>query len=271
MACNEARHRKATRILPVLLKTVGDPLPDVIKTHREGIFMFKQLLKRLIFGCKADSAAYIRHLRHKGMRIGEGTVIFDPRRSFLDETRPWMVEIGRNVQITRGVTILTHGYDWSVLKEKYGCVLGSCGKVTIGNNVFIGMNAILLKGAAIGDNTIIGAGSVVTGTIPANCVAAGNPARVICSLEAYLQKRRSAQETEARHLVQEYRAVYGKDPGAKELSEFFWLFSDDPDSLPPQWQKKMGLQGNEAQSRQALRKNQKKYENMEAFLQSFPR
>lgn len=232
--------------------------------------MLKKWLKRLIFGHKADSEIYIRHLRKQGMRIGEGTQIFDPRRSFIDETRPWMVEIGKNVQITRGVTVLTHGYDWSVLKGVYGCVLGSCGKVTIGDNVFIGMNAILLKGAAIGENTIIGAGSVVTGPIPPNCVAAGNPARVISTLEAYLQKRRSAQEAEARQLVREYRAVYGKDPGEAELSELFWLFHNDPDYLPPSWQAKMRLLGNEEQSRQALRENQKAYENMETFLKAFP-
>ena len=51
--------------------------------------------------------------------------------------------------------------------------------VSIGNNVFIGCNSIILKGTVIGDNTTIGAGSVVSGDIPANCVAAGNPAKVI--------------------------------------------------------------------------------------------
>ena len=228
--------------------------------------MLKKYLKRLLFGYKADSEIYIRHLRKKGMRIGEGTYLFDPRRSFIDETRPWMVEIGKNVQITRGVTILTHGYDWSVLKGVYGCVLGSCGNVIVGDNVFIGMNSILLKGAFIGENTIIGAGSVVTGPIPPGCVAAGNPARVICTLEDYLQKRRAAQEAEARQLVREYRAVYGKDPGETELAEFFWLFCDDPDHRPPSWQKKMSLLGNEPQSRQALRKNRKTYDNLTAFL-----
>ena len=51
--------------------------------------------------------------------------------------------------------------------------------VVIGENVFIGCNSIILKGSTIGDNATIGAGSVVSGIIPENCVAAGNPARVI--------------------------------------------------------------------------------------------
>ena len=54
--------------------------------------------------------------------------------------------------------------------------------ITIGENVFIGCNSLILKGVTIGDNTTIGAGSVVTGNIPANCVAAGNPAKVIKNL-----------------------------------------------------------------------------------------
>lgn len=51
--------------------------------------------------------------------------------------------------------------------------------IEIGDNVFIGCNCLILKGAKIGENTVIGAGSVVIGKIPANCIAAGNPARVI--------------------------------------------------------------------------------------------
>jgi acetyltransferase-like isoleucine patch superfamily enzyme len=53
--------------------------------------------------------------------------------------------------------------------------------VVIGKNVFIGLNVIILKGSVIGNNSVIGAGSLVTGTIPANCVASGVPARVIRS------------------------------------------------------------------------------------------
>lgn len=51
--------------------------------------------------------------------------------------------------------------------------------IDIGNNVFIGCNCLILKGTKIGNNTTIGAGSVVSGDIPDNCIAAGNPARVI--------------------------------------------------------------------------------------------
>lgn len=114
--------------------------------------------------CMRNAASYIPYLRSKGMRIGEGTKLFaNPKNVFIDPTRPWLIDIGKDVQITNGVKILTHGYDWSVIKGKYGEVLGSAGKVTIGNNCFIGMNSIILKGSTIGDNVIIGAGSIVGG------------------------------------------------------------------------------------------------------------
>ena len=51
--------------------------------------------------------------------------------------------------------------------------------ITIGNNVWIGAQVCVLPGVTIGDNTIIGAGSVVTKSIPANVLAVGNPCRVV--------------------------------------------------------------------------------------------
>lgn len=56
---------------------------------------------------------------------------------------------------------------------------GESGSVFVGNNVWIGMDVMILKGAHIGDNTVIGAKSLVTGMIPANCIAAGVPCKVI--------------------------------------------------------------------------------------------
>lgn len=54
--------------------------------------------------------------------------------------------------------------------------------IEIGDNCFIGMNSIILKGTTIGNNVVVGAGSVVQGTFPDNCIIAGNPAKIIKQL-----------------------------------------------------------------------------------------
>src|SRR5690554_2796842 len=105
--------------------------------------------------CSLNSNLYVNYLRKKGVTIGEGTKFFGSR-STIDITRPVLVEIGCNCMIGGNTTILTHGFDWSVLREKYGEVLGSSGKVVIEDNVFIGINTIILKGVRIGRDSIVG-------------------------------------------------------------------------------------------------------------------
>lgn len=117
----------------------------------------KDAAKRIVYGPKASSETYIPWLRSLGMVIGDNCMVYAPTKTIIDVQHPWMIEMGNNVQITEGVTILTHGYDWSVFKGKYGDVLGSAGHVKIGSNVFIGMNVTILKGTTIGDNVVIGA------------------------------------------------------------------------------------------------------------------
>ena len=228
----------------------------------------KSKIRRLL-GKKEEnpSEMMVERLRKKGMRIGQRTTFFSPQSCVIDETRPWLIEIGDDVQITHGVTILTHGYDWSVLKGVYGEVLGSAGKVTIGNNVFIGMHTTILKGVTVGSNVIIGAGSLVNKDIPDNCVAAGNPVRVIMSLEEYHQKRKAAQLEEAKELVREYRSVYGRDPEEKALSEFFWLFTQAPDQVKePSWIAQMENLGNREFSEQVLAAHEAQFRDMQDFL-----
>lgn len=228
----------------------------------------KKFFKKIRYGERCDSQTYIKYLKKKGVTIGDRTVIFDPQTTIIDETRPWMIEIGNDVQITSGVTLLTHGYDWSVLKGVYGEVLGSSGVLKIGNNVFIGMHSTILKGVTIGNNVIIGANSLVNKDIPDNCVAAGNPCRVIMSLEEYYKKRKNVQIDEATELVRAYREKKGIDPDEYALHEFFWLFSDNPDDIPPIWKKMNELVGNEKLTKQKMVEHKKIFDNMKQFLKS---
>ena len=204
----------------------------------------KRIAKKFIYSHRCDEETYIAFLRNGGAEIGERIRIFDPQNTIIDATRPFMLKIGNDVQITSGVTILTHGYDWSVLKGIYGNVLGSCGEVSIGNNVFIGMHTTILKGVHIGNNCIIGANSLVNKDVEDGWVVAGNPAKPIIKVEEYYKKRLDAQLKEAEELYKCYIKRVGKEPSKKVFDEFFWLFEERKNELDINFDKKMHTVGN---------------------------
>lgn len=104
----------------------------------------------------------------------------------LDPSHCWLIEIGDNVTLAPRVHILCHD-----ASTKQFLNYTKIGRVTIGNNVFIGAESVVLPGVTIGSNVIIGANSTVTHDIPDNTVAVGSPAQILCSLEEYLQKERT--------------------------------------------------------------------------------
>lgn len=102
-------------------------------------------------------------------------------------TEPWIITVGDNVHITDGVKFITH--DGGTLLYRHQIPdLEITKPIVIGNNVYLGNNVIILPGITIGSNVVIGAGAVVTKDIPDNSVAAGVPARVIKTADAYLEK-----------------------------------------------------------------------------------
>lgn len=195
--------------------------------------MIKEVIKKIIKGDRYDSESYIARLRKLGVEIGDDCIIYVPSKTLIDEQYPWMISIGDHVRITQGVLILTHDFSWSVLKTTLDPddgappVLGAAGRVVIGDNVFIGMNAIITRGAHIGDNTVIGAGSVVTGVCEPNSVYAGAPARKISTIDRFREKRVALQVVEARDLAIGYRERFGVMPPIEVFHEFFCLFADD--------------------------------------------
>jgi acetyltransferase-like isoleucine patch superfamily enzyme len=90
------------------------------------------------------------------------------------------ITIGNNVFIAPDVCIITEVHSMIVEERIQG--LEYTYPVTIGDNVWISTGAHIPPGVTIGDNSVIGAGSVVTKDIPANCLAVGNPCRVIRKL-----------------------------------------------------------------------------------------
>ena len=97
----------------------------------------------------------------------------------LDETR---VTFGDNVFIAPNCAFYTAGHPLDVAQRNAGLEYSL--PIRVGNNVWIGGNVCVMPGVTIGDNTVIGAGSVVVHDIPAGVLAAGNPCRVIRQLDA---------------------------------------------------------------------------------------
>lgn len=186
------------------------------------LYFIKARMKFLPFLAKKYDMNII--LESQGIQVGKGTIFYGPETMQIDRSRPYLLTIGEYCKITSGVTILTHDYSRSVLRRAYGEVIGEGRRTTIGNNVFIGMNAIILMGTQIGDNVIIGAGSVVNGTIPSNVVVAGNPAKVIRTLDEHYQIKKRRMLGDAVECVRTYYHTYKRYPSMNEIGAFWPLF-----------------------------------------------
>ena len=222
------------------------------------------IARKVLFGYKATSKTYIDHLRKIGSEIGQDVYIYNPDITHIDETDPHLLTIGNHVRITGPVTILTHDYSWSVIKHKYGEICGKQRAVTIGNGVFVGWGATILCGTTVGDHTIIGAQSVVSGRVDPDSVYAGNPAKKIMTLDEFYAKRKEKQLAEAVAYANAYYARFGKEVPAEKLDEYFFLFASRGGS--ELYRYKIGLMGDETKTLEMLNATQSQFDSFESFL-----
>lgn len=130
----------------------------------------------IIFG------GYEKYYRKRGAKIGDKCSI----RTKYFGSEPYLIEIGNHVQITDDVRLFTHGGGW-VFRDKYPN-FDSFGKICIKDNVYIGNCALIMPGVTIEENVIVGAGSVVTKSIPKNSIVGGNPAKIIGKTDELLKR-----------------------------------------------------------------------------------
>lgn len=137
--------------------------------------------KRFVFRLRADHTT--EDLISMGLQVGKNFTRM--HGTILDPSHVWHIRIGDNVTLAPRVHVLAH--DASLY---YHLGYARIGNVVIEDNVFVGAETVILPNVRIGKNSIIGANSTVTRDIPANVVAAGSPAKVICTLEEFLEKNR---------------------------------------------------------------------------------
>lgn len=144
--------------------------------------MITNLLSRIynyFWKCFATPMLYAKHI---GVKIGNNNFI----RTKDFGTEPYLIEIGNNVQITAGVKIHTHGGGHAIRKKHPDFDI--FGKVIIEDWVYIGSQAQIMPGVTIGEGSIVAAGAIVTKSVPKSVVVAGNPARIICSIDDYTNR-----------------------------------------------------------------------------------
>lgn len=168
-----------------LMKEFNDSAPDDIEKR---IKLMKEMLKE---GERIwiEPPFYFCYGKH--ISVGEGSYI-NVNCSFIDDG---MITIGKRVMFGPTVNIATVGHPVNPDMRMYMYT----DSVTIGDNCWIGAGVTICPGVTIGENTVIGAGSVVVHDIPANCIAVGNPCKVVREIderdkEYYYKDRKITQE-----------------------------------------------------------------------------
>ena len=130
-----------------------------------------------------------RYAEKHGVKLGANVELTAPV-SWGSE--PYLIAIGDGTKLSQNVTFITHDGGVHVLRHVKSVPNFDLIKpISIGKNCFIGYGATILYGTVVGDNTIIGANAVVKGTLEANSIYAGVPAKRICGIEEFYLKHRS--------------------------------------------------------------------------------
>lgn len=156
----------------------------------------------------------VQYARWLGVRVGDDRRFIGVSSATFG-SEPYLVSIGDHVTITAGVRFVTHGGGVWVFRERYPDI-DVIKPISVGRNVFIGLNSIILPGVTIGRDCVVGAGSVVTRDAPSGVVVAGCPARVIKSVDEYEDSvlaeasfvKRSGPEAKRAWLVRRWRVEH---------------------------------------------------------------
>ncbi|WP_036746282.1 acyltransferase [Paenibacillus sp. UNC451MF] len=123
-----------------------------------------------------------------GLKLGDNCSI-QPGGVF-DYSHCWLINIGNNVTIAPQAYLLAHDASTKQLNQ-----YTKVGSITIEDDVFIGARALIMPGVTVGKRSIIAAGSIVTKSVPEGSIVAGNPAKVLFTVEEYIEKTNKLMES----------------------------------------------------------------------------
>lgn len=141
---------------------------------------FVALIRKIFGYIVLMSKGGVRYARWLGVSVGDGCRIYSTNFG----SEPFMITIGDRVTITSGVKFITHdGSAWLMRDNKGRRFVYN--PIKIENDVFIGVNSIIMPGVRLGNRVIVAAGSIVTKSIPDGSIVAGIPAKYIGSYSSY--------------------------------------------------------------------------------------
>jgi acetyltransferase-like isoleucine patch superfamily enzyme len=131
----------------------------------------------------------IKYAKKKGVIMGKNVVFYSMKFGMFG-SEPWLITLGSNVYITAECKFLTHDGGTLILRNEVPD-LELTFPIEIGNDVYIGNRVTVLPGTKVGNRCIVGACALLRGTYPDNSVIAGVPAKVIGTVDDYLEKSKS--------------------------------------------------------------------------------
>lgn len=166
------------KLLKAILKPLAEKNPKFIRLYMKF--------------CKLSGGEYAELLkRHKMFySMGEKCVII-PDSNVGDAK---YIRLGNNVWLASCI-LLAHDGVVNMLNEAYNLKLDAVGRIDIGDNVFIGHKAMVMRGVKIGNNCVVAAGAVVTKDVPDGTVVAGVPAKAISTTEELVEKLQTETES----------------------------------------------------------------------------
>lgn len=146
----------------------------------------------------------------KGVKVGKNVRFYSVKPGMFG-SEPWLITIGDNVHITSECKFINHDGGTLIVRDQVPD-LELTFPIEIGSNVYIGNRVTILPGTKVGNHCIVGACALLRGTYPDNSVIAGVPAKVICTVDDYLE-RAKAKSLHLGHLKGEEKA--------KELKKYY--------------------------------------------------